>query len=431
MECPAPSGLDREASAAARPVDCPFVSDGRDPGFRDILRIPEIRAAMIGTFVLMLGFGILSPVLPNYARSFGVGYDAVGILVASFSLTRLAFDPVVGRFIDRFGERAMATAGAVVVGATSGLAALAPTFPLLVVFRAAGGAGSALFFAALLSFLLRTIPPDRVGRVMSVYYASFNVGIIAGQPLGGLVANWFGLASPLWVYAGSCFVSAWLFYRAIRNPERPANEVRRGGLRRLPWRRPFVTVLTVNGAYLFMIGAVFSTLIPLFGREDEGVGLSLSGVGLGLAIATATEFAVLFPAGKATDRRGRKAVLVPAFAGLAAITAVLGLANHAVSFMVAMGVLGVVSGYAGVPPAAMLQDLTPEGLSGSAVAAFRFVGDLGFVLGPLAAGWTASAFGFGTAFLACAIPSAVAFGLLLSIPETMPALPRTGEAPGL
>ncbi|MGH7419309.1 MAG: MFS transporter, partial [Candidatus Rokuibacteriota bacterium] len=149
------------------------MSDGRDPGFRDILRIPEIRAAMIGTFVLMLGFGILSPVLPNYARSFGVGYDAVGILVASFSLTRLALDPVVGRIIDRFGERAMATAGAVVVGATSGLAALAPTFPLLVVFRAAGGAGSALFFAALLSFLLRTIPPDRVGRVMSVYYASF------------------------------------------------------------------------------------------------------------------------------------------------------------------------------------------------------------------------------------------------------------------
>jgi len=36
---------------------------------QDVLRIPEIRAAMLGTFVVMLGYGILSPVLPNYARS--------------------------------------------------------------------------------------------------------------------------------------------------------------------------------------------------------------------------------------------------------------------------------------------------------------------------------------------------------------------------
>ena len=78
-------------------------------GFRDIVKIPEIRAAMLGTFVIMLGFGILSPVLPKYARSFGVGYDAVGILVAAFSLTRLVFDPITGALIDRFGERAMVT----------------------------------------------------------------------------------------------------------------------------------------------------------------------------------------------------------------------------------------------------------------------------------------------------------------------------------
>ena len=55
---------------------------------REVLRIPEIRAAMLGTFVIMLGYGILSPVLPNYARSFGVGYGAVGLLISSFSLAR-------------------------------------------------------------------------------------------------------------------------------------------------------------------------------------------------------------------------------------------------------------------------------------------------------------------------------------------------------
>lgn len=404
------------------------MSEG-EPGFRDVLRIPEIRAAMIGTFVIMLGFGILSPVLPNYARSFGVGYDAVGLLIAGFSFARLVSDPFVGRFIDRYGERAMTTLGAVLVGVSSIAAGLAPTFPLLVVFRSAGGVGSALFFAALLSFLLRTIPPERSGRVISVYYGSFNVGIIAGGPLGGVVARLFGLASPLHVYGIACFVSAWLFWRTIHNPLRSPEEHRRGGLRRLPWNRPLLAVLASNGAYLWMIGAVYSTLIPLFGVED--VGLTLGGVGIGLAIATGTELVSLFPAGKATDRRGRRAVLVPSLAALAAITAAFGLATPVVAFMVVMGVFGVASGFAGVPPAPMLSDVTPDELKGTAVAAYRFVGDLGFVLGPLVAGWSADAFGFRVSFAISALPLVLALVLVLSIRETIPLVPETGEATGL
>jgi MFS family permease len=383
---------------------------------------------MVGTFVIMLGFGIVSPVLPNYARSFGVGYDAVGILVSAFAFARLVSDPFVGRFIDRYGERAMTTLGAASVGASSILAALAPTFPLLVVLRSLGGVGSALFFAALLSYLLRTIPTERSGRVMSVYYGSFNVGFIAGGPLGGLIARWFGLASPLHVYGIACFVSAWIFWRAIRTPERAAQEDRRGGLRRLPWSRPFVTVLATNGAYLWMVGAVYSILIPLFGREE--VGLTLGGVGLALAVATGTELVALVPAGKATDR-GRRAVLIPSLAAFGGIAALLGLADETLAFMGGMAALGVASGFAGVPPAPMLSDVTPDELKGSAVAVFRFVGDVGFVLGPLVAGWSADRLGFTAAFAVSSIPAFVALALVVSIRETMPMLPKTGEAPGL
>ena len=92
-------------------------------------------------------------------------------------------------------------------------------------------------------------------------------------------------------------------------------------------------------------------LVPLFGTEDPNLMLTLGGVGLGLAIATATELVTLYPAGHATDHRGRRAVLIPALAGLAAITAVFGLASTPLMFMIAMGLLGVASGYAGVPRA--------------------------------------------------------------------------------
>ena len=63
---------------------------------RDILAIREIRAVIFATFVVMLGYGILSPVLPLYAKSFGVGYDSVGLLVSAFAFARLLFDLVSG-----------------------------------------------------------------------------------------------------------------------------------------------------------------------------------------------------------------------------------------------------------------------------------------------------------------------------------------------
>ena len=387
-------------------------------GIREVLRIPEIRAAMLGTFVIMLGFGILAPVLPNYARSFGVGYDAVGVLISAFSFARLVADPFVGRFIDRYGERAMSTWGAAWVGVTSVAAGLAPTFPLLVIFRALGGVGSALFFAALLWFLLRSIPTERTGRVMGVYYAAFNIGFIAGGPLGGLVARWFGLVSPLYVYGASCLVAAVVFWRTLHDPERHESETRRGGIRRLPWNRPFITVLVVNGVYLWIIGAVFQTLVPLFGTSSA-IGLSIAGVGFALGVATATELVALYPAGRASDRRGRRAVLIPAFTGLALTTAILGQVSTPLAFIVVLGTLGVASGYSGVPPAPMLSDVAPEELKGTAVGVFRFVGDLGFVLGPLIAGWSAGSFGFGTAFIVTALPALVAVGLVVSIKETM------------
>jgi len=409
-------------------VHWPAMSEG-EPGFREILRMPEVRAAMIGTFVVMLGYGIVSPVLPNYARSFGVGYDAVGLLIAGFSFTRLVSDPFVGRFVDRHGERAMSALGAVMVGLTSFAAGLAPTFPLLLVFRSLGGAGSALFFAALLSFLLRSIPPERSGRVMSVFFGAFNVGLIAGAPLGGIVAKAFGLASPLHVYGVACLASAWVFWRTIHDPGRHEDEERSGGWRRLPWNRPFVTVLFTNLAYLWFVGAVYSTLVPLFGHDE--VGLSYSAVGFAIAAATATELVSLFPAGKATDRRGRRAVLLPSLTAMAVVIAALGFASTTVVFFVAMGVLGITSGYAGVPPAPMLGDVTPPELKGTAVALFRFFGDLGFVIGPLVAGWSADLVGFRGAFALSAIPVVVAAILVGSIRETMPSLPRTSEAAGL
>ena len=193
-------------------------ASGEKVSARLILSDRAVRIPVLLVFVIMLGFGIVAPILPLYARSFGVGYDAASLLISTFAFARLVFDPVAGPVVDRYGERLCAVTGVVFVGASSFLAGLAGSFPLVVVFRGAGGLGSSLLFAALYSYLLKVVPSNRMGRTMSVFYGALNVGIIAGGPIGGVVAHVWGLRSPLFIYAGLCFLSGMLYLKFMPEP---------------------------------------------------------------------------------------------------------------------------------------------------------------------------------------------------------------------
>jgi DHA1 family multidrug resistance protein-like MFS transporter len=407
---------------------------------RAIFADPRVRVIVGIVFVVMLGFGIVAPILPLYGRSFGVGYEAVGLLISAFALARLVADPVAGPLVDRFGERRTASVGVTVVGLSSFATGSAPSFPLAVVFRGLGGFGSAVLFAALYSYMLKIVPPDRIGRTMGIFYGTFNAGIIAGGPIGGLIERFTGLRGPLFVYGGLCVLSGFLCLRYVTNPSalpgaRPADDspghepwsVRRtarqvAGLFRMP---AFVTLIVANMAAFWTFGGAFNTLVPLFGKDR--LGMTPPAIGAVLALAFATEFAMLYPFGGLADRFGRRVVLVPSYAALAFSVALIPVSGSAVWLAVAMAGVGLASGASAVAPTAMLADVSPKEGAGTAVGVFRFAGDLGFFLGPLAVGWAATSFGFGTAFLVAAVPLAAVVALGLWAPETLPG--RSGGAP--
>ncbi len=404
---------------------------GEKVSARLILTDRAVRIPVLIVFVIMLGFGLIAPILPLYARSFGVSYDAASLLISTFAFARLVFDPIAGPVVDRYGERWSAMTGVVFVGASSLLAGLAQSFPLVVLFRGAGGLGSSLFFAALYSYLLKIVPSNRMGRTMSVFYGALNVGIIAGGPIGGVVAQVWGLRSPLFLYAGLCFICGILYLRYMPEPPSRPGESAPGAATSGPvgWRATrsqifallrnptFVTVLVLNMSFYWVVAGGYDTLVPLFGRE--ALGMSTVAIGGVFAIAVAAEFIVLYPAGSFSDRLGRKRVLLPALAGLAVLMAAVGWAGSPVALGVLMGLVGLTSGSAASGPAAVRADVAPGAGSGTAVGLFRFFGDLGFVLGPLVGGVAAAAFGFKGAFALMAAPVVVALALVARTPETL------------
>ena len=407
-----------------------------EAGLRFILSDPAVRVIILIVFVVMLGFGIIAPILPLYARSFGVSYQTASLLISVFAFARLIFDPIAGPIIDRYGERRSAIVGVLIVGVSAVMAGLAPTFLLAVLFRGAGGGGSAVFIASLYSYLLKVVPSERMARTLSVFYGSLNVGIIAGGPIGGLVAETLGLASPLILYAGLCFFSAGLYVRFMRDAPRRAEAVDRQGLssevetEAIPLRSrlarqaaqllrtpAFVTVLVLNLAFFWFVAGAYDTLVPLFAKEQ--LGMSTVGVGVVFTIAVAAEFIVLYPTASVADRAGRKRVVLPSMAALAILGATLGWAGSPLALAVLMGLVGLASGAAASTPAAMLSDVAPPHDSGMAVGLFRFAGDLGFVLGPLVGGIVAGTLGFKAAFIVMAIPALIGLVFALRTPETL------------
>jgi MFS family permease len=395
-------------------------------GIRLVLSDRSVVAVVGIAFVIMLGNGMVLPVLPLFARSFGVGYEAAGLLIAGYGIARIACDLGAGLVVDRVGERSSGGAGLLAMAGFALLTGLAPTFAAAVAFWAAVGAVSAVAQTASYAFLLRVVPQGRMARTMGIFYGAFNVGLAAGGFGGGFLADQVGLESPLYAAAGLYAVAALLYLRFVPRRDFLPTVGSDGSAARPPAVRRIVAVMRTPGlapafvsqlAYLWMFSAVFGTLLPLFGRDE--LGMSPAAIGIVFAVALAVELVVLYPAGTAADRHGRKAVLVPALAGLAALTAVIGFAGGQVVLGLLVGALGVASGLTGVSPSAMLSDVVPRSDLGTAAGVFRLFGDVGFALGPLVAGAVGAGVGLREAFFVSAAPAVVALALVLRTRETL------------
>lgn len=416
-------------------MEAPPVIAPEKVAFRAILADPHVRPIIWLVLVVMTGVGVIFPIVPLYALSFGVGYDGAGFLIGTFGFTRLIGDLIGGGIVDRKGEQWTAVTGMIFTAACAVATGLAPTFSVALVAWGLAGVGSAIMTGALFAYIFKAAPEGQAGKTLSVFFGAFNIGVIAGGGLGGLIADRLGLAAPMFAYAAILVLAA-VYYIAFVPPpptSRPSTEAAATPVEGLVIEAPlpskrivrdllrvpgFITTLAVNFTYLWFVGAIFDTMLPLFAADE--LDMSVAAIGVIFSIAVAAEFVVLFPAGSLSDRYGRKAVLAPSLLALAVMIAVLGLSTTPLIYGVLLTIMCFASGFAGVPAAAMLSDIVPSEQTGRAVGAFRFVGDLGFLFGPLAAGTASEALGFKTAFVLVAIPAALALIMVMRTKETLP-----------
>ncbi len=349
----------------------------------------------VTVFIDLLGFGIIIPLLPFYAETFGASAMVVGLLATSFSLMQFVFAPIWGRLSDRWGRRPIILAG-LLGSALSYLAfGLATSLPMLFAARILAGIAGANIPTAQ-AFIADSTTPQNRARGMGLVGAAFGLGFIFGPAIGGFLSAW-GYQAPAFFAATlslANFSAALFFLPESLPPERRGVSGRAGRIeafRRAITRPRLPLVLLVS--FLVMTSfASFESMFALFAEARFGFGATTIGylfawVGLVLAVVQGVLVGTLVP--RIGEHR-----LVPA----AILVMAVALAGHALAptvpwLMAALGLLAMGMGFNSPSILAIVSRLADPADQGGTLGISQSLASLARILGPLWGGFVFDRFG--------------------------------------
>ncbi len=221
-------------------------------------------------FVNLVGFGIIIPLLPFYAQTFGASPLAIGLLFASFSVSQLVAAPLLGDFSDRWGRRPILIFSLLGTVVSFVMLALAHSMVMLFVARIVDGLSGGNITTARAYIADVTSEEDRA-KSFGLLGAAFGLGFIIGPGLGALFSH-ISYTAPIWAAAVITIVASALAWFWL--PE-TVHRAHAGGAS--PWRALVELGGRANLRVLFTVDfvywaafAVYQTTFALFGARRFG-----------------------------------------------------------------------------------------------------------------------------------------------------------------
>jgi DHA1 family tetracycline resistance protein-like MFS transporter len=147
-------------------------------------------------FVNLVGFGIIIPLLPFYAETFGASPVVIGLLFAAFSIAQLIAAPVLGVLSDRFGRRPVLIFSLVGTALSFVMLAVAQSLAMLFAARVIDGlSGGNITIAR--AYIADVTEPDQRAKAYGFLGAAFGLGFIVGPGLAGLFSH-ISYTAPIW-----------------------------------------------------------------------------------------------------------------------------------------------------------------------------------------------------------------------------------------
>ena len=381
--------------------------------------LPRGFTAIWSTVALdLVGFGIILPVLPLYARKFHATPGLIGLLVASFSVAQLLCSPLWGRLSDRIGRKPVLIVSLLGTAVGSLLTGLAGGLVLLFLGRLVDGGSGASVSVAQASVADLAAPKERA-RLLGLLGAAFGLGFVLGPALGGLLS----LVSPrlpFFVAAALAGGNAIVALRRLPETHHHATREATSRSRHLLSQRGVAGLLAV--AFLSLVSfSAFEATFSLFGNRRLGLNLSSTyALFTVIGVMIAADQVVLVR--RAVDRWGERgalqAGLVLNAGGLALLVGVRSLGALVPSLVL------LTTGQGLITPTltSAVVGQAPAGERGRLLGVQQSVGGLARVVGPVIGG---VAFGR----LGVWVPYAGGAALLLGASALLAGVPRIVERP--
>src|SRR5712691_1813230 len=276
-------------------------------------------------FIDLVGFGIVLPILPYYAQSFGARGLLFGALVGAYSGMQFLATAVLGRLSDRVGRRPILLTTMVINAAGYVLFALAGSYVVLFVARLVSGFAGGNISAAQAYVADITTPAER-SKGMGIVGAAFGLGFIVGPALGGLAAHYGGHLAPGLVAAGLSllnFCSAYaILPESLKEEHRVTRELFDFGHLVEALTHPRVAPLMIAWGLIPLAFSGYTVALPLyaaarFGWREKELGWFFTLVGITAAVVQGYLFA------KLSRRVGDRALVIAGTFAMAVAVAVV------------------------------------------------------------------------------------------------------------
>lgn len=239
-------------------------------------------------FMDLMGFGLIIPILPIYAKELGATDAMVGLLGTSFSIMQFIFASFWGGLSDRYGRRPIMLASISIMVVAYLLFANATVLWLLFATRLLKGFGAANLSVAQ-AYISDIVPKEQRTKAFGIIGAAFGLGFIFGPSIGGIVNEYYGVSGVGYFAAGLSGINLLLAYLFLAETlKEPADSV---NLFPNPFKDIFSfrkvpevnALFTINFVYIlgFSMMQITSTLLwaEHFGLSEMHIGYTFAYIG--------------------------------------------------------------------------------------------------------------------------------------------------------
>ena len=346
-------------------------------------------------FIINLGYGIIVPILPHYAKDLGATATILGLLATTFSLISFIVSPIWGRLSDRIGRKPVLIIGLLGLSLSLPVMGLANAIWQLFVARILSGLMASAAGPTSMAMIADTTGPQERARGMGLLGAATGLGMICG-PVVGAFLMLIALPVPFIAVAVAAFVNAALVFFLLPKQVGDAHSGSDLTANRMPSRdmlqelrhlkqSPIVFLLILVVLATLGLAQMESTAVLFaqvrFGASEIQLGLifMLMGAVLGLT--------QVFLIGPVIQRFGETRALQIALGGSGVSFILFSMVFNFPLALAVTAFLGLVWGFFGPASNSLISKLTPSGEQGQVMGLVAAAQGLGSMTGPLLGGF--------------------------------------------